>query len=257
MTNDGTADQVAVTYYTDPLCCWSWAMEPQWRRFRFEYQKNVQWRYCMGGLIPGWENFSDPVHAVSRPAQMGPLWMEAAHLSGMPIQNKIWTFDPPASSYPACLAVKCAEDQSFAAGEAYLRLVREAIMIREKNISAKQILIELAEELSSVDSSILNVEQFTADMVNGVGLEKFRSDLNEVRTKNIRRFPALVFRRKGHAPLLLQGYRPYVVWLDLMNQLAPDFKRKECTDIEEYRAYWPHLLEREEKEVMITAGNRE
>lgn len=255
MNNDGTADQVEVTYYTDPLCCWSWALEPQWRRFRFEYQNNVSWRYCMGGLIPGWKNFADPVHAVSRPAQMGPLWMEASHLSGMPMQNKIWAFDPPASSYPACMAVKCAEEQSFAAGENYLRLLREAIMIRGKNISSPTVLIELAEELSTQYPSALNVQKFKTDMENDVGLEKFRADLNEVRTKDIRRFPALVFRRQGYKPLLLQGYRPYVVWLDMMNKLAPDIQRKESTDVEEYRSYWPHLLEREEKEMLMNAGS--
>ena len=256
MTNEPIADQVAITYYTDPLCCWSWAMEPQWRRFRFEYQNNVSWRYCMGGLIPGWKNFSDRIHAVSRPAQMGPLWMEAAHLSGMPIQNKIWAFDPPASSYPACIAVKCAEEQSFAAGEIYLRLLREAIMITGKNISSHNVLIELAEKLSTEDPPVLNLQKFKDDLENDGGLEKFRSDLDEVRTKNIRRFPALVFRRQGAEPLLLQGYRPYIVWLELMNKLAPDIKRKECADQEEYRSYWPHLLEREEKEMLTMAGSK-
>lgn len=255
MKNDAIAGRVAITYYTDPLCCWSWAQEPQWRRFRFEYQNNISWRYCMGGLIPDWKHFVDPVHAVSRPAQMGPLWMEAAHLSGMPIQNKIWAFDPPASSYPACIAVKSAEEQSSAAGEAYLRLLREAIMIREKNISSRTILIELAEELAAEYPSVFNVQQFVSDMEGEPGLEKFRSDLNEVRTKNIKRFPALVFRRQGHEPLLLQGYRPYAVWLDLMNKLAPGIKRKESTGVEEYRAYWPHLLEREEKELLPNASS--
>jgi predicted DsbA family dithiol-disulfide isomerase len=253
MKNNGTADRVAVTYYTDPLCCWSWALEPQWRRFRFEYQDHVSWRYCMGGLLPGWKQFADPVHAVSRPAQMGPLWMEAAHLSGMPIQNKIWSLNPPASSYPACMAVKCAEEQSFPAGEAYLRLLREAVMIRGKNISSGTILFELAEELAVQQPSVFNVQQFRSAMESEVGLETFRADLNEVQTKNIKRFPALVFRRQGHQPLLLLGYRPYVVWLELMNRLAPDLKRKESASIEEYRAYWSHLLEREEAEMLPSA----
>ena len=164
MKLEGTADQVAVTYYTDPLCCWSWALEPQWRRFRYEYQDNVRWRYCMGGLLPGWKHFSDPVHAISRPAQMGPLWMEAAHLSGMPIQNKIWVLNPPASSYPACIAVKCAEEQAFAAGESYLRLLREAIMMRGQNISSQAVLIELAEELARQHPSLLHVQKFKTDM---------------------------------------------------------------------------------------------
>ncbi len=195
-------------------------------------------------VLHGWintrvENFTDPVHSISRPAQMGPLWMEAAHLSGMPIQNKIWAFDAPASSYPACIAVKCAQQQSHAAGEYYLRKLREAVMIDGKNIANQNILIHLAEELSANFPSVLNVQQFIADIKNDAGIEKLREDLDEVRAKNIKRFPSLVFRRHGHEPLILQGYRPFVVWQDLMTKLAPDIKRKEISDAEAYRSYWP------------------
>lgn len=249
--NDNTAGRVEITYYTDPLCCWSWAMEPQWRRFRFEYRHHIQWRYCMGGLLPAWKNFVDPVHSISRPAQMGPLWMEAAHFSGMPINNKIWAFDPPASSFPACIAVKCAEAQSFTAGELYLRLVREAVMIRGMNISLFSNLIQLATELEAKHAGVLDVEKFKIDIEKNTGLERFRSDLNEIRTKNIKRFPSLVFRRAGQEPLLLQGYRPYAVWQDLMQKLAPDLERKENIVKEEYKNYWQQLVEREEKEVQM------
>jgi hypothetical protein len=67
-------DLVEITYYTDPLCCWSWAFEPQWRRLRYEYSGKIKWRYRMGGLLPDWSSFSDPMNDVSRPIQMGPFW---------------------------------------------------------------------------------------------------------------------------------------------------------------------------------------
>src|ERR1044072_7891663 len=93
------ADQVEIVYYTDPLCCWSWAFEPQWRRLLFEYQGDIEWKYCMGGLLPAWDSYDDTVNNVTRPIQMGPVWMHAAQVSGMPIQTRIWMNDPPASSY--------------------------------------------------------------------------------------------------------------------------------------------------------------
>lgn len=247
--NDVLADRVEITYYTDPLCCWSWALEPQWRRFRFEFKEHISWRYCMGGLIPAWNNFIDPLHSVSRPAQMGPLWMEAAHLSGMPLKNTIWAFNPPASSYPACIAVKCAENQSHLAGETYLRLLREAVMIKGENIALLETLESIAESLEKFSAVQFNLKQFNRDMENGVGKEKFRSDLNEVRTKNIKRFPSIIFRSQGKDPLLLKGYRPYVVWLDLMNKLAPHIKRNEHYSPEEYKSYWGTILERELLEI--------
>src|SRR5687767_9309029 len=91
-------DRVEITYYTDPLCCWSWALEPQWRKLRYEFGDQIRWKYCMGGLIPNWQTFSDPMNSVARPAQMGPLWMDASQVSGMPIADSIWSQNPPASS---------------------------------------------------------------------------------------------------------------------------------------------------------------
>src|SRR4051794_14473222 len=92
-----------ITYYTNPLCCWSWGFEPQWRKLLYTFKDVITYRYRMCGLLPGWKNYHDSVNAVSRPMQMGPVWMHAAQLSGMPVQPNIWITDPPSSSYPACL----------------------------------------------------------------------------------------------------------------------------------------------------------
>src|SRR4051812_2644561 len=101
-----------ITYYTDPLCCWSWAFEPQWRRLLFEYGEQITFQLKMGGLIPAWNAYHDATNHVSRPIQMGPVWMHASQLSGMPMNTRIWMENPPASSYPACIAVCCAGLQS-------------------------------------------------------------------------------------------------------------------------------------------------
>ena len=39
--------------------------------------------------------------------------MQTRHVSGMPIDDRIWLEDPPSSSYLACLAVKAAEVSLF------------------------------------------------------------------------------------------------------------------------------------------------
>lgn len=100
------ADRVEITFYTDPLCCWSWAFEPQWRKLQYQFRDEIVFRYIMTGMLPSWKNYSDPFYSVSRPQQMGPVWLEASSSSGMIINSKIWVNDPPASSYPACIAVK-------------------------------------------------------------------------------------------------------------------------------------------------------
>ncbi len=142
------ADQLEIIYYTDPLCCWSWAMEPQLRRIQFEYNGQITWRYCMGGLLPGWNNYHDEINSVTRPIQMGPVWMHAGQLSGMPMDANIWMKDAPASSYPSCIACKSAFLQSNGAGIRYLRLLREAAMLEGKNIYRQEILGNVAERLA-------------------------------------------------------------------------------------------------------------
>ncbi|HET7361869.1 MAG TPA: DsbA family protein, partial [Salinimicrobium sp.] len=68
-----------VAYYTDPLCCWSWAMEPQLRKLRYLLKGDLDLRYVMGGLLKDWEHFNDKMNDIHKPSQMGPLWMEAKH----------------------------------------------------------------------------------------------------------------------------------------------------------------------------------
>src|SRR4051812_28814571 len=62
---------VELTYYTDPLCPWSWAMEPHWRRLRFEFGGRIAWRYVMGGMVKDWRSYRDEINSVHRPSQMG------------------------------------------------------------------------------------------------------------------------------------------------------------------------------------------
>jgi len=63
--------EIEIEYFTDPLCCWSWAMEPGLRRLRSEFGDAIALRSRMGGMLLDWRRFSDPLNAVYRPAQMG------------------------------------------------------------------------------------------------------------------------------------------------------------------------------------------
>jgi predicted DsbA family dithiol-disulfide isomerase len=242
------SDQLEIIYYTDPLCCWSWAFEPQWRRLLYEFAGQIKYRYCMGGLLPGWKNYNDSVNSVSKPIQMGPVWMHAGQLSGMPIQHNVWIHDAPASSYPACIAVKCAALQSQKAEEMYLRLLREAIMIRAENIAKHPVLLHLAEKISIIIAEF-SMSQFKEDLKNDNGLEAFRKDLQEVQYHNINRFPSLVIKNTMNQAIIISGYRPYSVLLSAVKQLVELKKTREAISLEEYKDYWPSLTERELAEI--------
>jgi putative protein-disulfide isomerase len=197
------ADQLEVICYTDPLCCWSWAMEPSWRRLLHEYEGVISYRYCMGGLISDWRNYNDVFNSVSRPAQMGPLWMHASEVSGAPMHSRIWIDDPPASSYLACIAVKCAEMQSIDIGDAYLLKLRENLMLNGINISRQSALFDVTQNISG-----LNLKKFEKDIKGNAGTDAFDIDLQNVLKHGIDRFPTFIFKKHNKGVLLI-GYNSY------------------------------------------------
>jgi predicted DsbA family dithiol-disulfide isomerase len=240
--------QVEVTYYTDPLCSWSWALEPQWRRLRYEFADQLSWCYSMGGLIPDWQHFSDPINDISRPVQMVPQWIQTGHLSGMPIEERIWLEDPPASSYPACIAVKAAQQQGLSIGEAYLRRLREAVMLERRNIARREVLLMLAEEVAGGQMGLsgFDLKQFQHDLDSPIVLEAFRDDIKDMRYRGIGRFPALILRPISGRAVLIVGYRPYQALRKAIAHVAPQSNPvRSATDVVAYASYWGRITARE------------
>jgi putative protein-disulfide isomerase len=202
------AGGVEVTFYTDPLCCWSWAMQPAWDRVVAECAEGVKVQYKMGGLLPSWKHFEDAAHSISRPTQMGPEWMHAAHLSGVTINSQIWITDPPASSYPACIAVKCVQLQSEGYGEKFLQILRKAVMVDGKNI-AKNGVIQDAAWLLHDQHPDFDLFKFRDDLMGDAGKEAFRKDLQDGKYLAVNRFPTLVVKRKLGPAVMLTGYQSY------------------------------------------------
>lgn len=250
-TDNGTADQLEITYFTDPLCCWSWGFEPQWRRLLLHYGHKIKWRYCMGGLLPSWKNFIDQLNFVSRPAQMGPVWMEASHVTGMPIESTIWIHNPPQSSYPACIAVKAAGLQSFVAEETYLRKLREAIMIQKQDISSLNVLLDVAAGVASMLPGSFDYLRFKKEIHSEEALEAFRKDIAEAGSKQINRFPTLLFRMTGKPSLIMPGYRPYKAANTILEEMGI---QREVTGLSEssffYRNY-SFMTDREKNEMEV------
>ena len=198
--------RVKIEFYTDPLCCWSWAFEKQWQQFVVDHRDDITYEYIMGGMIPHWQNYNDPLNSVSKPIQMGPVWMHASEVTHVKMKYSIWHEDPPSSSYPACIAVKTARLQSAEAAEKFLYEVRRALMNEGLNVSKPDVLIGIARDMDHED---FQFEQFEEDWTQGNGKEGFRQDLQKAKYHSIGRFPTLTFQNQDGKGVLITGYRPY------------------------------------------------
>lgn len=241
-TQPGTqAALVMIDYFTDPLCSWSWAFEAQWRRLRYEFGGQFIWRYRMGGMLADWQTFSDPLNSVAIPAQMGPQWHEVRTLTAMPFDERIWREDPPASSYPACLAFKAAELQGADRAERYLRRLREAVMLERRNIARQDVLLALAAEASAADREwvALDAARFTGDLDGAAALEAFREDVKTAHYRGIGRFPTLILQQAGGRGVIIVGYRPYGVLCEALAAVAPQLAPvRRAQDAVDYACHW-------------------
>jgi len=150
---------IELVYVTDPACPASWAAEPVLRSL----DAGVRVRHVMAG----------------RARQTAPLeelaaWLDAAAESAMPCDARLWLQDPPASTYPACLAVKAAAEQGL--DGPYLRRAREGFAVERRRLDRPDALVELARDVPGMD-----LDRFRIDLQSNAIVEAFGADLDVAR----------------------------------------------------------------------------
>jgi predicted DsbA family dithiol-disulfide isomerase len=116
-----------------------------------------------------------------------------------------------------------------------LRLIREAVMVKSKNIAKQEVLFNLAETLAAIDLKF-KADKFKENFKNEDGIEAFRKDLQEVQYHAINRFPALVLRNPLKKGIIISGYRPFSVLINAVKQLI-HIDEVQKINPEEYKSY--------------------
>ena len=93
---------VVAAVFTDPLDPWSWAAEPALRRLQVEFGAEVRVTFVLVGLV---RQMDEP-----QATRLALETLDAVAASGMPADARLWLRDPPASTYPASIAVHAVAD---------------------------------------------------------------------------------------------------------------------------------------------------
>ena len=174
---------VHVTYYTDPASPESWGDEPALRRVLARFGEEVSISYVMGGFA----------RRIDDPLRMLRAVLDVAAESEMPADPRLWLEHPPASSYPACLAVKAAAEQGR--DGAYLRRAREGLMCERRKLDNADALVDLARAVDGID-----VARFAIDLASNAIVERFSADLERTRAAAGSSGRALPFAEVEGAP---------------------------------------------------------
>lgn len=145
------ATPVEVTFYTDPLCPWSWAMERTVAVLRTREDLTLR------SVLTGWL----PSLAARGPEAVQNEWRGAAAKTRVRLDAEYWDRVAPKTGLIADAAVKAAGFQGTTKGEAYLAAMRRAVFDKDLDVSDPEALATLG---ASAD---LRVEMFRGDL--GVG----------------------------------------------------------------------------------------
>jgi putative protein-disulfide isomerase len=169
-----------VQYFTDPACSWCWATEPIVRKLMVEFGESLSWTWVMGGLARDYTaGHEDPEAGI--PAGEGVYsglirhWLDVAEEGRMPIDPRLWSEGPIASTYPSCMAVKAAAEQADDRGYAYLRRLREGLLCFRRKLDTAEALVEEAR------GARLDVKRFRIDLGSHAIVEGFGADLERIR----------------------------------------------------------------------------
>ena len=201
--------KLAITHFTDPLCFWCYAMEPEIRKIRVLLDEQLDYRIVMGVLsadvreIIGYDAEAELRYELAR-AQMASRLRGAAEMIGMPVSVDHLLERKPEElvSMPLSLAY-CAMrliDESIA--EAYLRRMRECVYAEGRSLSSADRLVELAQEFP------VDVEQFRDNLANGAAIPVLQEGVDECLAYNVAVFPTLLLQY-GDKRTMMKGYYDY------------------------------------------------
>jgi predicted DsbA family dithiol-disulfide isomerase len=194
---------ISVTVFTDPYCPWSWAAEPHLRSLAVEFGAGVAVTFVMVGLR----------RQISDAPALALECLDASAESGMPADPRVFLRDPPASTHPAGLAVAAVSEQAGGARVgAYLRRLREAILLEGRRMDTAPALLDAARETGGLDLDRLRidfgsnaiVERFGADLERAAAVDPAQHVPGAGRVRS----PSMEFAG-GHG---VYGYAPYEAW---------------------------------------------
>jgi predicted DsbA family dithiol-disulfide isomerase len=191
--------KVKLVYFTDPICSSCWGIEPQLRKLKLEYGKDVDIEYRMGGLLPDWSYNSG---GISKPSDVAHHWDEVSRHYDMPIDGDIWLEDPLNSSYPPSIAFKAAQLQDEEKAQLFMREIREMVFLKKINIAKWENLAIAAKNVE------LNVKELKKDF-DGKAKNLFEDDLKKAREYGVRGFPTIFFVDSVGHKEVVYGSKPY------------------------------------------------
>ena len=198
-----------ISHYTDPLCFWCYAMEPEMRKIRVLLDDRLEYRIVMGVLssgaheIIGSDEDAELRYEIYR-AMLANYFREAAKMVGMPLSLDAMLTHGPEDlvSLPLSLAYCAMKMIDGDIAETYLRRMRECVFAEGRKLSTVEEQARLASEFP------VDVEQFRNNLESPEVMSVLQQGVDECQVYGIAAFPTLIMQYGGRR-IAVQGYRTF------------------------------------------------
>ncbi len=209
-------DKVRVEYFTDPLCSACFVFEPVIEEFIELYSGKIDFIPVMGGLMPNL-TFSEEERS-----KMADNMEALGEQFNMGVSGKVMREYPVSSSFPPSLAYLAVKKQSESLALIYLRRLREAVYIEEKDISKEAVLVELASELA------IDHDQFLVDFYGSEVLDELEYDIAYTVMNGVTGFPSIVIYGLDGTSMIIRSVNDINIFIDAMDRfkIAANEKNK-------------------------------
>jgi hypothetical protein len=116
------------------------------------------------------------------------------------------------STWPMCEAFEAAKLQGEAAGNRYLRRLREATAAEARQTNRVEVQAEVATEVG------LDLGRFLGALRDGTARAAFEADLAETARHRVRGFPAFLF--EGDRQTMVPGWLPYEGFREVLGMVS-------------------------------------
>ena len=199
-------ESIEILHFTDPLCFWCYAMEPEIRKMRVLLDDLLDYRIVMGVLssdvseIIGSDPESELRYEFFRMSMADHL-TQAAQAVGMPFcTERLFSQSPEDMvSLPLGLAYSAMVLTNACYAEAYLRRMRECVFAEGRTLAKTDDQIQLASEFP------IDIEQFRNNLVCDDAMRILQEGVDECQLYGVSMFPTLLMSY-GESRIMVNGY---------------------------------------------------
>jgi ubiquinone/menaquinone biosynthesis C-methylase UbiE/predicted DsbA family dithiol-disulfide isomerase len=222
---------VRIVHFADPLCWWSWGLEPVLRRLEEVYGDRLEVEYRMGGMA---EDIHEWMHAYGVDETSTATWTrESMDITGNPVDPEFIRKTGVKSSYPTCRAFKAAERQDRRLAHRYFRRMMEAFQVRARP-ATEATLVDLAEDVG------LDGAKLRSDMAQRAVATALDEDQRAMHDAKVNFLSLVVYvgdRMEKKSEVFTSG--PFEEAID---RLSPGLPKRSPSDILEYLERHPDLV---------------